>query len=133
MPPQADVSNVQIVAAEEEPAPEVTDAAPTELGPVVATARCTVPSGGRRLQFRVKMKRGGAPVWVHLRFENGNGEPAGDGLWYQNVRASKKSPKAGLVAPEGATAAFLEVVKAHTNDTCEVVEMILEPMKETIK
>ncbi len=130
---QDDVSDVKIVAVAEEPAPEVTDAAPTELGPVVATTRCTVPSGGRRLSFRVKMKRGGAPVWVHLRFENGNGEPAGDGLWYQNVKASKKSPKAGLVAPEGATAAFLEVVKAHTNDTCEVVEMVLEPMKEKAK
>ncbi len=133
VPPQADLSDVQIVAVEEEPAPKVSDAAPTELGPVVATARCTVPSGGRRLQFRVKMKRGGAPVWVHLRFENGNGEPAGDGLWYQNVKASKKSPKAGLVAPEGATAAFLEVVKAHEGDTCEVVEMILEPFKEKVR
>ncbi len=133
IPPQDDVSDVQIATAAEEPAPEVTDAAPTELGPVVATTRCTVPSGGRRLSFRVKMKRGGAPVWVHLRFENGNGEPAGDGLWYQNVKASKKSPKAGLIAPEGATAAFLEVVKAHPNDTCEVVEMILEPMKEKAK
>ncbi len=129
VPPKRDLPDVTIAAAAADPAPEITDAAPTELGPVVATARCTVPSGGRRLSFRVKMKRGGAPVWVHLRFENGNGEPAGDGLWYQNVKASKKSPKAGLVAPAGATAAFLEVVKAHTNDTCEVSELILAPFR----
>ncbi|MGN0847033.1 MAG: metallophosphoesterase family protein [Kiritimatiellia bacterium] len=131
--PRADVAGVRIETVEEEAAPVASDAAPTELGPVVVRRRCTIPLGGRRLRFAVKLKRGGAPVWVHVRFENGNGEPAGDGLWCQNVRLSKRSPKAGLVAPEGATAAFLEVVKAHADDACEVVEAVLEPAKENAR
>lgn len=133
VPARADVSNVAIATALEEEESAVSDAAPMEVGEVVDRRRCTVPSGGRRLRYQVKLKRGTTPAWVHLRFENGNGEPAGDGLWYQNVKASKRSPKAGLVAPEGATAAFLEVVKAHATDVCEVDTMILEPLKENAK
>ena len=49
------------------------------------------------------------------------------------MKQSKKSPKAGLVAPEGATAAFIEVVKAHEGDACEVTELTLEPLKEKKK
>ena len=133
LPERQDLSDVKIEQVEEEAPPVASDAAPTELGPVVEQRRCTVPAGGRRLSFQVKLKRGSTPAWVHLRFENGNGEPAGDGLWYQNVKQSKKSPKAGLVAPEGATAAFIEVVKAHEGDACEVTELTLEPLKEKKK
>ena len=57
----------------------------------------------------------------------------GDGLWYQGVRLSKRSPKKGLVAPEGATAAFIEVLKAHETDACEVAELVLEPFKERVE
>ena len=123
---------VPVVAEPEEEDVAVSDAAPTSVGEVVQRARCTVPAGGR-IRFAVKLKRGSVPAWVHLRFENGKGEPAGDGLWYQNVKASKRSPKAGLVAPEGATAAFVEVVRPHAGDACEVAEITIEPAKEMKK
>lgn len=131
LPPRGDLSDVKIAAADEEaPPPPAPAAAPTALGPLVGQARCTVPAGERRLRFAVKLKKGGAPVWVRLRFEDGNGAPVGDGFWYPDVRLSRKSPKKGLAAPEGATAAFLEVMKAHAADACEVVELAVEPFKE---
>lgn len=134
LPPREDLSDVKIAAvAEEKPPPSAPAAAPTALGPLVGQAHCTVPAGERRLRFAVKMKRGGAPVWVRLRFEDGNGAAVGDGFWYPDVRLSRKSPKKGLVAPEGATAAFLEVRKAHDADACEIVELMLEPFKEQVK
>lgn len=137
LPPREDLSDVKIA---EVPGPEVLApppvepaASPTQLGPVVERRRCTVPAGDRRLRFAVKLKKGGAPVWVRLRFEDGNGASVGDGLWYQGVRLSKRSPKKGLVAPEGATAAFIEVLKAHEADACEVAELVLEPFKERVE
>ena len=131
LPPRADLPDVTVAAVAEEEAPPA--AAPTSLGPLVAQRRCTVPAGDRRLRFAVKMKKGGAPVWVRLRFEDGNGASVGDGLWYQGVRLSKRSPKKGLVAPEGATAAFIEVLKAHEADACAVAELVLEPFKERVE
>lgn len=130
LPPREDLSDVKIAAVAEETVPPPVPAAPTALGPLVGQKRCTVPAGERRLRFSVKMKKGGAPVWVRLRFEDGNGAPVGDGSWYPGVRLSKKSPKKGFVAPEGATAAFLEVRKMHDADVCEVAELVLEPFKE---
>lgn len=137
LPPREDLSDVKIA---EVPGPEVLApppvvpaASPTQLGPVVERRRCTVPAGDRRLRFSVKLKKGGAPVWVRLRFEDGNGVSVGDGLWYQGVRLSKRSPKKGLVAPEGATAAFIEVLKAHEADAREVAELVLEPFKERVE
>ena len=137
LPPREDLSDVKIA---EVPGPEVLApppvvpaASPTQLGPVVERRRCTVPAGDRRLRFSVRLKKGGAPVWVRLRFEDGNGASVGDGLWYQGVRLSKRSPKKGLVAPEGATAAFIEVLKAHEADACEVAELVLEPFKERVE
>ena len=137
LPPREDLSDVKIA---EVPGPEVLApppvepaASPTQLGPVVERRRCTVPAGDRRLRFAVKLKKGGAPVWVRLRFEDGNGASVGDGLWYQGVRLSKRSPKKGLIAPEGATAAFIEVLKAHEADACEVAELVLEPFKERVE
>lgn len=134
LPPREDLSDVKVAAVVEEAVPPPVPAAPpTALGPLVGQERCTVPAGERRLRFSVKMKKGGAPVWVHLRFEDGNGAPVGDGSWYPGVRLSKKSPKKGFVAPEGATAAFLEVRKMHDADACEVVELVLESFKEKVK
>ena len=134
LPPRGDLSDVAIAEVPDEaaaPAPQT--APPTALGPVVAARRCTVPAGARRLRFAVKLRRGGAPAWVRVRFEDGNGAPVGDGLWYPGVRLSKKSPKGGLVAPEGATAAFLEVVKVRADDVCDVVALSLEGFKENVK
>ncbi len=134
LPPREDLSDVKIAAvAEAETPPPAPAAAPTALGPLIGQEHCTVPAGERRLRFAVKMKRGGAPVWVRLRFEDGNGAPVGDGYWYSDVRLSRKSPKKGLAAPEGATAAFLEVRKMHDADVCEVVELKVEPFKEKVK
>ena len=137
LPPREDLSDVKIaeVAGPEvlAPPPVVPAASPTQLGPVVERRRCTVPAGDRRLRFSVKLKKGGAPVWVRLRFEDGNGASVGDGLWYQGVRLSKRSPKKGLVAPGGATAASIEVRKAQETEACEVAEVVLEPFKERVE
>ena len=134
VPPKVvELAEVRVEApAAPEAEPPASDAPPTALGPVVAGRRCTVPAGGR-LRFAVRLRKGGDPVWVRVRFEDGNGAPAGDGLWYPRVRLSKRSPKGGLAAPPGATAAFVEVVKAHAEDACEVVELKLEPFREQAK
>jgi len=131
-PRVVELADVQVGTAEAEEEIRPVDVAPAEVGAVVAWRRCTVPSGAR-LAFCVRLRKGSEPAWVHVRFENGNGEPAGDGLWYQNVRQSKRSPKRGLEAPPGTTAAVIEVVKAHAQDVCEVVDLKLEPWKETAR
>ncbi len=124
--PEIVVPDVPPPAAEE--TVETAPVSPATLGPVVATRRCTVPARDRRVAFAVKMARGGAPVWVHVRFEDAHGAHVGkDVFWFSNVRLSKKSPKRGVPAPEGATAAFLEIVKAHPDDVCTVADMSIAP------
>lgn len=108
---------------------EPTTTVPESPGIVVRSEKRTVPAGGR-IAFAMKLKRGSAPVWVHVRYEDGNGAPIGDDLWYQGVKLSKRSPKGGLAAPEGATAVFVEVLKPHSDDRCEVAEIMVGPLKE---
>ena len=115
-----------LAAAEPE---EPTTTAPETPGVIVRSEKSTVPAGGR-IAFAMKLKRGSAPVWVHVRYEDGNGAPIGDDLWYQGVKLSKRSPKGGMAAPEGATAVFVEVLKPHSDDTCEVAEIMVGPLKE---
>lgn len=122
---------IPTVPAPPEPEEPVTTA-PESPGIVVRAEKSTVPAGGR-VAFAMKLKRGSAPVWVHVRYEDGNGAPIGDDLWYQGVKASKRSSKGGLVAPEGATAVFVEVLKPHSDDTCEVAELTVGPLKENVK
>ena len=130
---EGDVTQVQVAPVEGEEATVVGDAAPAERGRIVDRRQCTIPTGGR-LRFQVKLQKGSMPAWVHIRYENGNGEPTGDDLWYQNVRQSKKSPKrGGIIPPREATAAIIEVVTAHEGDVCEVAELVLEPFKEDEK
>jgi len=121
-------------AVEIRPAPpaeraKAAPAAPADLSRVVRRTRCPLPPGGR-LAFSVKLRRGSAPATVRVRFENGRGESLGDGFTYSDVRQSKRSPRGGLAAPAGVTAAVLEVVKANAQDACEVLELVAEPWRE---
>ncbi|MGN0853669.1 MAG: metallophosphoesterase family protein [Kiritimatiellia bacterium] len=126
------LAGIAVPAVPAPPGPDTPAPAPSAAGIVVRAEKSTVPAGGR-IAFAAKLKRGSAPVWVRVRYEDGNGAPVGDGLWYQGVRASKRSPKGGLVAPEGATAVFVEILKPHSHDVCEVAELAVGPWKEAGK
>lgn len=126
----APVSAVEAEEDGEELPPQSSVPAVRRLAGVVASARCAIAPGDRRVAFKVALQAGSAPVWVRVGFVNATGASMmAEDKWIPDVKKSRRSPKKGVPVPLGATGAVLELFRVNEQDRCRAAELSISPLR----